>query len=197
MNERINHLAHLLLGQHWDALHERQQKVFKHVAERSSITKNINHAYDSQTSVGERLADKVAAFGGSWTFILLFLGFLAAWAFGNTVILSSYAIDPYPYIFLNLMLSMVAALQAPIIMMSQNRQAQKDRLAAEHDYEVNLKAEVEICQLHDKVDELRARQLAELISLQQQQVDLLRQIAERVKISEEAAARAAGAVSNT
>jgi uncharacterized membrane protein len=188
MNERINQLAHLLLGQHWDTLHERQQKVFKHVAERSSITRNINHAYESQLTFGERMADAVASFGGSWTFILLFLGFLVVWAFSNTVLLGNHAIDPYPYIFLNLMLSMLAALQAPIIMMSQNRQSAKDRLAAEHDYEVNLKAEVEICQLHDKLDELRARQLAELVSLQQQQVDLLKQIAERVKGSETLAA---------
>jgi len=191
MNERINQLAHLLLGQHWDALHERQQKVFHHVAERSSISKNVNHAYEGQLTVGERMADRVAGFGGSWTFILLFLGFLAVWALGNTFLLADHAVDPYPYIFLNLMLSMLAALQAPIIMMSQNRQSAKDRLAAEHDYEVNLKAEVEICQLHDKVDELRARQLAELVSLQQQQVDLLRQIADRVKASEDAAARVA------
>ena len=123
----------------------------------------------------QRLADRIAEFGGSWTFILIFCALLLAWVALNSFILAkrSEAFDPYPYILLNLFLSMLAALQAPIIMMSQNRQAQKDRLAAAHDYEVNLKAELEIRHLHEKLDELREQKWAELIAIQQEQIQLL------------------------
>src|SRR4029079_17494594 len=103
-------------------------------------------------SVGQRLADQVAAVGGSWSFIIGFGVFLAVWVGINVVVLLDRAFDPYPFVFLNLILSMLAALQAPIIMMSQSRQAAKDRLAAALDYEVNVKAELSIAQLHDKID---------------------------------------------
>ncbi len=126
--------------------------------------------------MGERLADKVAEFGGSWTFITIFCLFLAAWAILNGLILIGGGFDPYPFIFLNLILSMIAALQAPVIMMSQNRQAAKDRLAAAHDYEVNLKAELEIMALHDKLDQIRNDQISELLSAQQRQLDLLNRL---------------------
>ena len=102
---------------------------------------------------GERIADKIAKLGGSWTFILLFLGFLTVWVAMNVWLLGRDAFDPYPFIFLNLVLSMIAAIQAPVIMMSQNRQSQRDRLEAAHDYQVNLKAEIEIMALHEKLDE--------------------------------------------
>jgi uncharacterized membrane protein len=108
------------------------------------------------------MADNVASFGGSWTFIIIFMVMLIAWIILNSFILiklRSGSFDPYPYIFLNLILSMIAAIQAPIIMMSQNRQAYKDRLSAEHDYEVNLKSELEIIALHEKVDSLKQEQL--------------------------------------
>ena len=129
-------------------------------------------------SLGERMADKVAEFGGSWTFIMLFGAFLVAWALLNTV-LALRAFDPYPFIFLNLLLSMLAAIQAPVIMMSQNRQARKDRDNAEHDYAVNLKAELEILGLHDKFDQLRAEQITRLLEYQREQMEMLTKLVEK------------------
>ena len=131
--------------------------------------------FEESLTLGQRLADRIAVFGGSWTFILLFLATLVSWIVLNTVVLSRVGkpFDAYPYIFLNLILSMLAALQAPVIMMSQNRYAAKDRVAAAHDYEVNLKSELEILALHEKVDTLRERQWAELVAMQQEQIRLL------------------------
>ena len=128
---------------------------------------------------GERLSDQVAAFGGSWTFISLFSAFIVIWALVNAYVLRSSAFDPYPFVFLNLILSMIAAVQAPIIMMSQNRQAIKDRLTAEHDYEVNLKAEIEIMGLHEKFDQLRTEQMTQLLKYQQEQLDILTALLKR------------------
>ena len=137
---------------------------------------------------GERLADSVAQFGGSWTFIMIFGGILVTWMGINVVILRSRAFDPYPFILLNLVLSTLAALQAPIIMMSQNRQAEKDRLHAQQDYEINLMAEVEIRDLHDKLDSLRYKQWHELWHLQQRQLQLLELLHVAVKAPEMAVA---------
>lgn len=134
---------------------------------------DLNRLFDDGQTYGERLADRVAAIGGSWRFIIGFSLFLVAWAILNTLVLARHAFDPFPFIFLNLMLSMLAALQAPIIMMSQNRQSAKDRLDAANDYQVNLKAEIEIMALHEKLDELRDRQLGEMILKQQEQIDML------------------------
>jgi uncharacterized membrane protein len=145
---------------------------YRRLVGRSPIARDINVSFDENLTTGQRLADRVAAFGGSWTFLLLFAGALGVWILGNLWAMGA-AIDPYPFIFLNLILSMLAAVQAPVIMMSQNRQAAKDRLDASHDYEVNLKAEIEIMALHDKLDEMRNRELRELIAKQQQQIDLL------------------------
>jgi uncharacterized membrane protein len=138
----------------------------------------VNHAFEEKLTVGDRLADRVATFGGSWTFITIFLGVLVAWTLFNSVVLawSAAAFDPYPYIFLNLILSMLAALQAPIIMMSQNRQAVRDRVAAGLDYEVNLKAELEIMALHEKLDQIRSQHLAEMLHVQQEQLRLLTRV---------------------
>ena len=133
---------------------------------------------DSDKTFGERMADRVAEFGGSWTFIGLFAALLALWVASN-IVLAAKAFDPYPFIFLNLILSMIAAVQAPIIMMSQNRQGKKDRDNAEHDYEVNLKAEIEIMALHEKFDQLRAEQITKLLEFQQNQMDILTQLMER------------------
>jgi len=134
-----------------------------------------------KATLGEALADRVAAFGGSWTFIALFVGALVAWVALNTAALGSHAIDPFPYIFLNLMLSIVAALQAPVIMMSQNRQASKDREMAGYDYAVNLKAELEIMALHEKMDAMRTDQIMLLLAQQQTQLDLLTRLVERAR----------------
>lgn len=117
---------------------------------------NVNDLVDERMSVGERVADLVARFGGSWTFIICFGAFLVLWAAVNSALVLARPPDPYPYIFLNLILSCIAALQAPVIMMSQNRQAVKDRLQADQDYQINIKAEFAVQQLHRKLDELRA-----------------------------------------
>ncbi len=172
--KKPHELAERLLGASYDSLDERTQKVARHVAARKHIARNIAKDVTGTTSLGQRAADAVAAFGGSWTFIGLFAATLVAWVGLNSFVLATgRSFDPYPYILLNLFLSMLAAIQAPIILMSQNRQAQKDRLAAEHDYEVNLKAELEIMLLHEKMDLLRDGQWGELLALQREQLQLL------------------------
>ena len=172
--KKPHELAERLLGAPYESLDETTQKVARHVAARKHIARNTAQEVDGQTSPGQRAADAVAAFGGSWTFITLFAVTLLAWVGLNSFVLAqSRSFDPYPYILLNLFLSMLAAIQAPIILMSQNRQAQKDRQVAEHDYEVNLKAELEIMLLHEKVDLLREGQWGELLTLQRQQLQLL------------------------
>ena len=152
----------------------RTQKIAQHIIVRKSISRNMAKESDANATLGERAADKVASFGGSWTFIILFAVVLVVWVSTNSFALFHVkTFDPYPFILLNLFLSMLAAVQAPIILMSQNRQAYKDRLSAEHDYEVNLKAELEIMLLHEKMDLLRENQWTELISIQQKQIELL------------------------
>ncbi len=131
---------------------------------------------DEKRTLGERLSDRIAEFGGSWRFILTFGGFLLLWVLVNTVLWSTHPPDPYPFIFLNLLLSCVAALQAPVIMMSQNRQEIRDRKQAEQDYKINLKAELEIRHLHEKVDHLLHHHSQRLLEIQQIQTDLLRQL---------------------
>jgi uncharacterized membrane protein len=129
-------------------------------------------------SLGDRVADKITGFGGSWKFILSFIAFLLGWIFVNVWLLTSRAFDPYPFILLNLILSCVAALQAPVIMMSQNRQENRDRQRAENDYKVNLKAELEIRHLHEKVDYLLHQFATRLMEVQQIQLDLMRELAQ-------------------
>lgn len=134
-------------------------------------------ASDAELTFGERLADKVAAFGGSWTFLILFGVVLATWIGINATIVAL-RFDPYPFILLNLVLSCIAAVQAPVIMMSQNRQEAKDRLRAQHDYRVNLKAELEVRELHDKMDHLLYRQMQRMLELQRLQVELLSELSQ-------------------
>ena len=168
-----------MLRRHWGALSVQARSVIDGVLARIAGSEIVSHDTDAEfretRNFGERMSDRIAAFGGSWTFILLFLGFLFTWAVLNTEVLGPHhdAFDPYPYIFLNLLLSMIAALQAPLIMMSQNRAAQRDRVEAKNDYVVNLKAELEIRQLHDKLDVLRESQWAEMVLMQQQQIRML------------------------
>jgi len=136
------------------------------------ISKNINVEHVDRLTFGQRVSDGLATVAGSWSFILSFVAFLGAWILINSVGLISHW-DNYPYILLNLLLSMLAAMQAPVIMMSQSRQEARDRLRAEHDYEVNVKAELEIEQLHVKLDELREKQWENLLAVQQRQIELL------------------------
>lgn len=167
----LSHLSAKWFKSGVDALEDREKAILKAVAKRQNISRPPPPP--ETRSLGERMADKVAEFGGSWAFIALFCGFLFAWSILNSLILRTGAFDPYPYIFLNLILSMLAAVQAPIIMMSQNRLAKKDRETAEHDYEVNLKAEIEIMGLHEKLDDMRAAQMTRLIAYQQEQLEIL------------------------
>ena len=166
-----------LLGREWDHLAARERRIVEAVLHRRSVARDTNQAFLDDRTVGQRMADRIAAFGGSWPFIGLFMLFLAGWMALNSVLLARRgAFDPYPYILLNLILSTLAALQAPVIMMSQNRQAQRDRLNAANDYEVNLKAELEIRALHEKLDGLREADWAELVRLQQVQIQMLQRL---------------------
>ncbi len=168
-------IASNFLKRGWENLTEREQQVIERVVKQAAISRNTNRQFDDERTFGEKLADRIARFGGSWTFIITFFCILVAWVALNSLVLyrSGTAFDLYPYILLNLFLSMLAALQAPVIMMSQNRQAAKDRVDAAHDYEVNLKAELEICGLHEKLDHLREKQWEELIIMQNRQIRLL------------------------
>jgi uncharacterized membrane protein len=152
-------------------LGELEKRVIGHVLHRKHVARDPNATFDEQMSLGERVADRVASFGGSWTFISIFVGLMTIWMIINVV--AAFKWDEYPFILLNLVLSCLAALQAPVIMMSQNRQSKKDRIDASHDYEVNLKAETEIVALHLKMDELRERQWATLMEVQAKQLELL------------------------
>lgn len=160
-------------GQTADHLSDAQRRVLHHTLVRKPLGGAVPLGGQAEPpTFGERLADRVAHFGGSWTFILFFGAVLVAWATANVWLLMR-PFDPYPFIFLNLLLSMLAALQAPVIMMSQNRQAARDRIEAGHDYEVNLKAEIEIMALHEKLDQMRDEQMHLLLAGQQRQIDLL------------------------
>ena len=149
------------------------------IKEQEILSRNINPEFDRKLTIGERLADKVADFGGSWRFIIIFFLLMVIWIGINTAVLLGRPFDPYPFILLNLILSCLAAIQAPIIMMSQNRQEAKDRLRAEHDYQVNLKAEIEIRQLHIKLDQLLNHSWHRLLEIQQIQIDLMEELAGR------------------
>lgn len=175
LQERLAHGARRYMGKTPDDLSPAEQAALSHAVERQVLSRNVGDENNIRQSFGTRTADAVARFGGSWPFIGIFAAFLAFWVLGN-LLLRGEAFDPYPYIFLNLMLSMLAAVQAPIIMMSQNRQAERDRVAASHDYEINLKAEIEIMALHDKLDQMRNQELRDLIEKQQQQIDMLSRI---------------------
>ncbi|MGH0224833.1 DUF1003 domain-containing protein [Sinorhizobium meliloti] len=172
-NESIAELADRWLDEEPGDLTELEQRVLRSAIEKRAVSTDRNEAYDKELTVGERVADGIARIGGSWMFIFAALGFLLLWTVTNSLLLGHDRFDPYPYILLNLLLSMLAALQAPVIMMSQNRQAARDRMDAAHDYQVNLKAEIEILALHDKLDEMR---LKEILQIRDQLTDLTNQL---------------------
>jgi uncharacterized membrane protein len=157
-----------------------EDTVLNSLKNRNTLVDKIEDA-DPGATLGQRLADRVASFGGSWTFILSFGGFLLLWIAANAFILASKPFDPYPFILLNLILSTLAALQAPVIMMSQNRQEEKDRDRAKKDYMINLKSELEIRMLHEKIDHLIIHQQHELIEIQKVQIDMMNDIAKKIK----------------
>ena len=154
-----------------------EEQVLHSVRDHELVSEDVNREFDRQLTAGERIADRVASFGGSWRFIMIFAGVMVVWIAVNSGVLIARPFDPFPYILLNLALSCLAAIQAPVIMMSQNRQEDKDRLRADHDYRVNLKAELEIRLLTTRFDHLLSRQWQRLLEIQQIQTDLMEEIA--------------------
>jgi len=156
-----------------------ENDVLKSLADQELISENTNAEIEASRSFGERLADRIATFGGSWAFLITFGIVMLIWIAFNSVSAFGKPLDPFPFILLNLILSCLASVQAPVIMMSQNRQEAKDRVRAEHDYRVNLKAELEIRQLHSKLDMLLTHQWQRLLEIQQIQTELIQQLASR------------------
>lgn len=161
-----------------------EEEVVRSLREQELVSSNINAEFQRRLTLGERLADRLAAFGGSWPFIAIFAAVLLGWVLLNGVVLVARPFDPYPFILLNLVLSCLAAIQAPVIMMSQNRQEAKDRLRGEHDYRVNLKAELEIRHLNAKVDQLLTHQWRRLLEIQQMQLQFMEELVRRPHRSE-------------
>lgn len=178
-DKQLHYLENMLHteDQHLRKLHS---LVATALEEEDSIVKNLRLQSKESSTFGQRVADKVATFGGSWTFIITFGVILACWI-GVNAVMATKAFDPYPFILLNLVLSTIAALQAPVIMMSQNRKEEKDRKRAENDYIINLKAEIEIRSLHQKVNLLMEEQFKTLLDVQKYQVELLEELAGKKK----------------
>jgi uncharacterized membrane protein len=165
--------VHALLESERGELSTLEQDVVRSLREHELLSANVDSDFDRDRDFGERLADRIATFGGSWTFLICFGSFVAIWILGNSFVFFTRIVDPYPFILLNLVLSCIAAIQAPVIMMSQNRQEVKDRIRSRHDYQVNLKAELEIRQLHEKLDHLLSHQWERLVEIQEIQLELL------------------------
>jgi uncharacterized membrane protein len=169
------HVQNLLESEKGE-LTELEDTVVQSLRDHDTLSTNIDADFEQELTFGARLADGIARFGGSWAFIIVFGVFIMLWITVNVLALLWKPPDPYPFILLNLILSCLAALQAPVIMMSQNRQEAKDRLRSEHDYRVNLKAELEIRQLHEKIDHLLLHQWERLAEIQQVQIELLNEV---------------------
>ncbi len=155
--------------------------VMQAIRNNSILSENIQDEIESRLTTGQKIADKIASFGGSWTFITAFFSFILLWMLTNIWLIAAKPFDPYPFILLNLLLSCLAAIQAPIIMRSQNRQEQKDRQRAEHDYKINLKAELEIKLLSEKIDHLLVHQNKKLLEIQEMQIDYLEDLMKEIK----------------
>lgn len=171
--------VHSLLATEKGEVSALEQEIVHSLRDHDILSRNVEEEFEQNWTLGERLADKIASFGGSWKFLILFGAFLALWILMNSLVLLWRPADPYPFILLNLMLSCLAAVQAPVIIMSQNRQEAKDRLRSQHDYQVNLKAELEIRHLHEKVDHLLSHQWERLAQIQEIQVELLGELGRR------------------
>lgn len=174
---RIEYVRALLKGQLGE-LSKLDEEVIESLHRHEVVSESPDEEDEGATTFGERLSDKIAEFGGSWTFILSFLAFMGLWIALNVVVFLNKGFDPYPFILLNLLLSCLASLQAPVIMMSQNRQELRDRRRAENDYKVNLKAELEIRHLHEKIDYLLHQQATRLLEIQQIQLEVMREAAQ-------------------
>jgi uncharacterized membrane protein len=175
---RSAYVAELLRGERGE-LTNLEQEVVQSLAEHETLAENIQAEFEEHRTFGERLSDHLADFGGSWSFLILFAAVLVVWMTFNAIAVGREQFDPYPFILLNLVLSCIAAVQAPIIMMSQKRQEAKDRLRSENDYRVNLKAELEIRHLHEKIDHILTRQWERLAEIQQIQIEMMKDTATR------------------
>lgn len=183
LNKFRNQYTHLLVEEELGEITDLEEEVIRSLNEEEFLSKNVDEEFKEKLTFGQILSDKIAAFGGSWAFILTFMGILIAWIILNAFILDKgRRFDEYPFILLNLVLSCIAALQAPVIMMSQNRQEAKDRLRSEQDYKINLKAELEIRHLMSKLDQLRQHQWRRLLEIQHIQMDLMTQLTERPSV---------------
>ena len=171
--------VHSLLKSEKGEVTDLEFEVIKSMEQHELITRNVENKLDQHWTLGERLADKIATFGGSWAFLICFAIFIAIWIVVNTVVMITHPADPYPFILLNLILSCLAAIQAPVIMMSQNRQEAKDRLRSQNDYKINLKAELEIQHLDEKLDHLLMHQWERLTQIQEIQLDLLSEMSKK------------------
>jgi uncharacterized membrane protein len=179
LNRFRSRYVHSLLESEKGELTSLEHEVLQSLREQEVLAKDTDSEFEQKWTLGERLADRIASFGGSWTFLICFGAFLALWIAVNSAVLIWRPVDPYPFILLNLVLSCLAAIQAPIIMMSQNRQEAKDRLRSQHDYQVNLKAELEIRHLHEKIDHLLSHQWERLVAIQEVQLELLSELGRR------------------
>ncbi len=155
-----------------------ENEVVESLKQHEILSRNVDAEFEQHLTVGQRLSDRIATFGGSWRFIIIFGVVLVIWMAVNSIVLLARPFDPYPFILLNLVLSCMAAIQAPIIMMSQNRQEGRDRLGAQRDYQVNMKAELEIRHLHEKMDHLLSKQWERLAEIQQVQIEFMKELME-------------------
>lgn len=172
-----SHYVQSVLDRQYAELTDLEEEVISSIHTHDIVTRNVNASFAKKFTFGEWLSDKIASFGGSWTFIFLFFSMMMVWCFINAeAVMGDAPFDPYPYILLNLVLSCLAAIQAPIIMMSQNRQEAKDRMRSEYDYRVNLKAELEIRHLGAKVDLLLTHDWRRLLEIQQIEIDMLHEL---------------------
>jgi uncharacterized membrane protein len=178
--QRFQHkyVEHLLEDEKGE-LTQLEQRVLESLRDQEILSQNPETEFDAGLTLGQRAADRIADFGGSWIFIGIFALVMLSWMLLNSYVLATRPFDPYPYILLNLVLSCLAAVQAPVIMMSQNRQEARDRQHALHDYQVNLKAELEIRHLHQKIDHLLSRQWERLVEIQEVQMELINQVSRR------------------
>ncbi len=168
--------VHALLISEKGELTSLEHTVLDSLNEQEFLSTDLEAEFDQKWTLGEHLADKIATFGGSWWFLISFSIFLVLWVFSNSLVYWLKPADPYPFIFLNLILSCLAAIQAPVIMMSQNRQEAKDRIRSQHDYQINLKAELEIRHLHEKMDHLLSHQWEKMVQIQEIQLEMLSEL---------------------
>jgi len=181
LNHYRRHYLSSLITQETGEINELDKDVMNAIKNNSVLSENIEESIGGTLTIGQKLADKIASFGGSWSFIMIFFAFILVWMGINIWMLVTKPFDPYPFILLNLILSCLAAIQAPIIMMSQNRKEQKDRLRSENDYKINLKAELEIKLLSEKIDHMIVHQNKKLLEIQELQTDYLEDLMNEIK----------------